>query len=907
MTAPERTWLGWDGPVLERASAWIMDRCAEGAVLDLSSTLVVTPVSRAGRWLEGMLVDLCAQRGVLLTPPTFTTLSRVSDTILRGNAPPDEICTLAWCRAVGRERGALFEGDPSAWAGALQRTSDALAAAGLRFEDAHKRASMVDDASRERLERCVRIERCYLDILRAHGMCDTLQSADSDALEVFERCVLVAPTELGALGRTLIDRACASVTSLVAAPNELAHRFDGWGCPIPSEWAEARLPVASSSIRFASDARDQAHAAWECIGSVGNEIDAKGVVIGAMDSASASALAHVASERGVSTRDAGGRGLAMSPIASLLEALRAHVQERTLASLRRLCGHPDVERAVGGARWLERLDAYAGRTQLGRVPDDLGEWPRPTRWEKGLFESDLKRVMALIGPLLTEEDDGVGAHTLRFVEFLRALYAERGFDERREEDRLVRAGLEYCAQCARSFAEIDERCSCEEAIALVASGLAARAVALRPDERAVELLGWLELATDPAPVCVVCDVSEGRVPASVGLDPLLPEALRSALGLATGASRAGRDAYLMALLASSKERVFFVSPAQTEEGDPLVPSRLLFRADDDAVLDRVARATGEGRDRLRTVSLEPPDAIAVTEQGFGLKPITKKPALERWSVTSFRRYLASPYAFYVERVLRRSDGRAHRGELDAGGFGDLLHDALHRFGRDEEMRTLTDAEQVSSALGTCLQDSAFALHGADPPRAVWIQIAQALRRLRAFAPAQAAWAQEGWEIVETEWSPDGGVEFEIPGGEPVLVSGVIDRLDRRRGTDEWAVIDYKSSASGKGPEKTHRVRGEWRDVQLPMYRRLAAPLGIGRVPTMAFGVLSPEIAKTRMDVAGWGEDDLAEAESWAHWVVRSVREGSFDDVGRESALHGAVRELVGLGMIEGESEQEDAS
>ncbi|MEM1423628.1 MAG: PD-(D/E)XK nuclease family protein [Planctomycetota bacterium] len=901
MTEPRRVFIGWDGPVLERAAHWLHEAFGADGALDLSRVLVVTPVARAGRWLEGLLIDACAEEGLLFTPPTITPSAHAVDAVCTGATAPEEVRTLAWKTAVASEAPDTFAGDPWAWSLALRRASDALATNGMRFADALVSAGTLDPAHADRIALCARLERAYLAALDRYGQRDVLARAQDASPVRHEHCVLVAPTEIGALARRAIGDACTRIVSLVASPGDHAERFDACGCPVPEAWADADLPVRCGAIRFVQDADDQAHAAWECVASLEEPIGARGVVVGVVDSASASAVARVASSQGVRVRDAAGRSQGLSALVALLRALAEHLREGSMRTLLELCRHPDVERWVGGSSWLERLDAYAGRTQLGALPEALDAWPRPNERERSIFDERVPKLLGLLDVLKAPPYAPLREHLGRLVDVLARVYEKRTLVERVDADRMLRAGLEHVASCAQSLSMVDEPCRSDEAVSLVAESLSSRSLASRPDEEAVELLGWLELATDPAPVCVVCDVSEGRLPTPVGSDAVLPEALRARLGLPTASTRAGRDAYLIALIASSKRHAFFVSPERTQEGDPLAPSRLLFRSDDASLLDRLERYTSDVRDPARSVRLLSELDGASGVQGFAPMPVAGTPEVEKWSVTSFRRYLASPYAFYVERVLGRREPRAYTGELDAGGFGDLLHDALRRFGADPELRRLTDDEEISAALGRCLHESAVGSHGPDPSRAVWIQIEQALWRLRAFARAQGAWARKGWEIVETEWEPGGGVEFAIQGGDPITLTGVIDRLDRNAETGEWAVIDYKSGAKGLDPRATHRVKGEWRDLQLPLYRHLARSFGVGASPTMAFGLLPPDRASTRFATAGWRSDELDEADACAARVVRDVRAGRFDDAGRTSQLYGAVRGLVGLGMIAGDA------
>jgi ATP-dependent exoDNAse (exonuclease V) beta subunit len=276
--------------------------------------------------------------------------------------------------------------------------------------------------------------------------------------------------------------------------------------------------------------------------------------------------------------------------------------------------------------------------------------------------------------------------------------------------------------------------------------------------------------------------------------------------------------------------------------------------------------------------------------------------VEKWPVTRFRTYLDSPYAFYVQHVLRRREVEVTEGELDAGAFGDLLHNALARFGLDEERRTLTDVDEVAAALGTHLDDEVRASIGTSYPVGVEVQIEQAMLRLHAFAPVQAAWAAEGWRISRVEWQPESEVLLDVPDDEPALLLGRIDRVDINERDGRVAIIDYKSGKRAKTPRQSHQTRdGEWRDLQLPLYRRLARELGAGEAPLLAYALLPPGARDCAFEPAPWSADELDEAEGVARWVVQQVRAGVFD-LGDRPSRDGVLGALGGFGLIDASGE-----
>jgi ATP-dependent helicase/nuclease subunit B len=267
-------------------------------------------------------------------------------------------------------------------------------------------------------------------------------------------------------------------------------------------------------------------------------------------------------------------------------------------------------------------------------------------------------------------------------------------------------------------------------------------------------------------------------------------------------------------------------------------------------------------------------------------------------VTEFRDYLACPYRYYLRHRLGlvcRSDAAA---ELDEAAFGSLAHLVLCRFGRDP-ISGSTDAEKIRAWLSDALDRAAAEAYGKGPLPAVWVQIEQLRVRLAALARWQADWTRKGWRIEHVEASPEekgsglfcrNGPEGAshkrvltpfppeaaalVVDGEPMSLRGRIDRIDVH-GSGKRVLFDYKTSDTARGPDRTHRRDGRWVDLQLPLYRRLAAGLGIGGELALGYVVLPKDAARTGHLLAEWTEAELAEAEAAAADVIRKVRAEKF--------------------------------
>jgi hypothetical protein len=402
------------------------------------------------------------------------------------------------------------------------------------------------------------------------------------------------------------------------------------------------------------------------------------------------------------------------------------------------------------------------------------------------------------------------------------------------------------------------------------------------------------------------------VPASVTADPFLPDRLRGVLGLIDNARRYARDAYALCAMRTGREHLSLIVGRRSADGEPAAPSRLVLADAPQRIARRIARLTGQA-DRVR-------QPVALASLG------ARKPSVfsaERWPpppdvdgmqppehlpVTAFRDYLACPYRFYLKHVLRLSAIDDAATEMDPATFGSLAHHVLDALGKRALAGEidLTDATAVRRFLLGRLNGRFDEVFGGQPLPSLLIQREQLRRRLVEFADWQADRARDGWRIERCEMQVR-GAEL-IVDGRAFGISGRIDRVDFNEEKGQRLILDYKTGDSGSDPEKTHRrgPRGDkrWVDLQLPLYRVLAAAEGIPHVTDVGYIVLPKQHRGVAECLAGWAPDELAEAEQAAADVVRRIRncvfyppaEGvDFDDY---AAICG-VEQYIGPGATRG--------
>jgi hypothetical protein len=161
--------------------------------------------------------------------------------------------------------------------------------------------------------------------------------------------------------------------------------------------------------------------------------------------------------------------------------------------------------------------------------------------------------------------------------------------------------------------------------------------------------------------------------------------------------------------------------------------------------------------------------------------------------------------------------------------------------------------------------------------AVLLQVEQLRMRLDALAARQAERTAAGWRIVHTEipGPDDPDTEFNVD-GEPIILRGRIDRIDRHEDTGRMVILDYKSSDSARAPEQVHRRRKtEWVDLQLPLYRHLARSFDVQAPVQLGYVLLPKDTSKVAFAFADWTEDELQGADEVARDVVRGIRQQRF--------------------------------
>jgi ATP-dependent helicase/nuclease subunit B len=914
-----REYLGWDRPALVEAARRIAEKYGDGQNLDLGPVIIVVPGQRAGRRLQELLAFHAEDKTLRFTPPRIVTEGQLAELLYTPKLPfaGDLVQDLAWAQAlldlapenlrhvVPRPPGAE---DALRWlelGKVLRGLHVELAADGLDFAAVRKSGpNLPDFTEADRWDALVAVQERYHRILDAQELWDK-QTARLTAVklrEITTDCdvILLGTVDLNNSLRMMLEQVAERVTVYLVAPEKVADHFDGHGCLIPEKWRDAEIPLRDEQLRQVEGPEEQADAVSAWLAELGGRLRVDEVAIGVPDEALVPQLQRQLDQANVKARWVEGVRLGeTAPYRLLAVAVRYAGAERydDLAALLR---HPDLEdwldgapprrkpiRAANGtivaASMPAQLDRYYNRRLPSRIrcseiskkdwPDLAGAVERIEGWLKEATDHHPLRQWG-----------GVFCKILDTVYGSRTLHLEEHADAALHET--MRKIVEACEQSGSIPEALDTASlTAADAFQVALGPLAEEYLPPPADADAVEILGWLELPLDDSKALIVTSFNEGFVPKSAGADAFLPDRHRRELGLLHNERRYARDAYATSVLCQSRENLRVVFARRDVEKNPLHPSRLLFACSDETLIRRARRyfAGNKGPAAPRRLLLAAKDPIPEKSPFRPPAPAAAKRTLERISVTRFKAYLACPYRYYLQHARKLKVVNDAARELDGGAFGTLLHKALGAFGRDPSgPRNSERKRDIGDFLNERLSALAREVFGRDQRRpAIRLQLEQARLRLDAFAARQAELVQEGWRIIYVEDDADDEEDRNqlitpFPAKETLVeLTGRIDRIDLHEGRGVLRVLDYKTADNAEKPDKTHRKKDAWIDLQLPLYRHLvrAAALDRESAEPIELGYLNlpKKPAETGVSLATWDKETLEDADKTAVAVICNLR------------------------------------
>ncbi len=915
--AIHRVFLGWQKPLCDTVPAHLLRRAGAG-MLDLREMVVVVPTRQSSWRLRAALPLAAHVQGAALLGPEIVTppvLLEPPRTTAVATSLQDLLAWVTILQAVNPGELTAFLGPRenrphnTVWAlqvaRRLQDLRRELADGGLAIADVAARGDELEE--RERWVVMAELERRHTEQLTRWRLRDALHlkldHARQGLLAPEVRHVVVAAVpDPPKLFMQLLNQWAAagnSVEVLVAAPETEAAAFDAWGRPLPDAWQTRAIALRPEDLWLEATPDDQASRIANAVAaglraSLSPASLRPQLAIGVPDRETVAPLQREMEAIHLPAFDPQNRPLAETAFFRLVQALLALRHRPGYAEVAALLRHPDVLAMFdNGPDVLRALDEFQSehlpvtlddmtiRKVPHAVPPPVAALDQIREWHAALQEESL-------------------ATSLRRV--LQQIYARRSL----QADNPADAAFQ---QAVRAFdaglRELEDATAAGHAGADAGDVLLARlqdatVKAERHDEE-LDLEGWLELAWNPAPLLFVAGMNEGFVPDSHVGDLFLPDTLRHQLDLRDDRLRVARDAYVLTALLEQRRdngRVILLAGKTSNAGDPLRPSRLLFRCPDSELVARAHRLFQDP---------PPTHASAAFSISFKLEP-NRIPAdqldttrSQRLSASNFKDFLACPLRFYLQNVLamRPLDDCAR--EPDARAFGTLVHEVLCEMGQDPKLWACSDANKLAQWLEQRLCALARIRYGARPWLGVELAMGSAVMRLRAFAPQQVAWHAAGWEIVQQEKDQ----AFALAG---LTVRGRIDRIDRNARTRAVCVLDYKTTDKALSPHETHfgpprmeedlsaavipatfaggRKDKRWADLQLPLYREFVRA-EFGNDVQLGYICLPNALGDTGFNLWDQYHDALhTSALHCATAIVQQIRKGSFWPPGKlKSGYH----------------------
>ncbi|MAB71555.1 MAG: hypothetical protein CMJ54_03515 [Planctomycetaceae bacterium] len=924
--------LGSGAPLVKAASV-LLDRPVDAlGEVDLSRVLVVVPGARAGRQFLLALVAEAEGRGIRFVPPRTTTPSELVFS-MRGR-PAQPVADRPLHRGV--LAAVLGAADADTLAGVIRPDADwierftvadalldadrTVAAAGRDWADVVSTVERSVELGGES-DRYRRIEsllaRAEADLgnlgwLAPETAKRLLVEAGLGASDEVEGTVafMDAPEEvvlLGVVDLSARDEAvlagCTVHTMILAAPPaggdalpdaRLDPRFDAIGRVAPAHWIATPPVIPLASLQIEDKPIDEAEAVVEMLASAadaaeGGRLDPESVAIVVADETAAESFRREIEAAGVTVHLAGGRAFARSGLARTLGTLAIHLNRRDSDGFGRLVADPAFAAAIG--RRLDGLDAAAAWSRWAEsdMPRPLADgWPGDPdageRADQGTARRTLHAadavVTEILAPLGVTATDRLDRMLAGLLEVLQRLDDEDAAGLWSEEIlRLVRDAVGELIALPEA---LQPTVTAAEAIRLLLGTLDPARLPDPPDPAAIETIGWLEAPFDPAGRVVVTGCHDAALPGRF-TDPILPDSLRATMGLEDEARRHARDLWVLSTILGRDPDARFLVPRRDPRGEPHVPSRLIFGDRGPALARRVVDVFTRPSARNRG---------GVDVSGFGRpRPTWADDAartvnIDRLSVTAFRDYLASPYRFWLKHVLGLRGPDPIGRELDARTFGTVLHHAVEVFGQQDIARhaagerPCADPDRIHQTMVDAMSEAIDRMCGSKRGAGLLLQERILTARLRVVAIRQAELATEGWRIHAVEDQLD--ALLDIPGEAPMPVRGRIDRIDHHP-EKGWRLIDFKTSDAGKRPDPSHRTKGRWIDLQLPLYRGLHAGTlpGAPAPAEVATGyfLVTPDPGKIGFAPSKKIDELHEEAMDMAREVVRNIRDGNFDLTG----------------------------
>jgi ATP-dependent helicase/nuclease subunit B len=894
---PQRIFFDWKRPPLHSAADWIAANLDEPS--KAAPPIIVLPTARSRR----RLIELLKEHSVSTRRIEVITVGSLPEKLYeqQKETASDLVRNLAWIAAIQKlpkpKRENVFPSLDvenlarlSSLATRLQTLHERLGAETSSFESVSREVKKIPDFPQTKLwEGLAKLQGLYYRELEAMDLWDP-QAARNVAIyrrecQTTRPIVLVGLTDMNRGPLEMLEQVAEKVTTLIFCDPVDQSGFDDLGCLIPDYWINRRLKIPDATIRIVDKPADQAAMVGAFLKKHTATFGKDRLCIGMPDEKVWPQVERETTRLGFDTYYAKGISLQSGAVMRLLEKVAEYLDDPSYQNFAELVRHPDMSRWISRLlerdSWLAELDGFQNLAIPARVDFADSEYFATPDLEDFPVTHILRAFRDFFAPVAPVE------RTVQQWAGGWAKIVTQSFDEILDEtlealdtyDQLAAMAARQIVE-ALEFIHADDRAtlplkSAREALDFCRNFMTDPVMEGGETSGTVPVLGWLDLAFEDADAMIVTGMNNHVVPMAEASFAFLPNSVCSQLGLLNPQRRLARDLYAASLMHACRSELMFVVGRRDVVKNPLQISRLLLHASDEEL---VRRATAFfDFDRLH------PDICSIPDASVATRPTTQQLVIPRpnnvvvptpLSVTRFRDYLKCPYRFYLAIVLKLEEVSDSLRELDGGAFGDLAHKVLEAFGFSS-VRHSDDPSLIRAFLQDTLTDLAHPLIYRSRLPSVTLQVENLRYRLEKFAEHQAEHRRSGWLIASVENKLD--YVFDVDGN-PFVIRGMIDRIDQHE-DGRLAVWDYKTSEAGKSANQAHRDgKGNWTDLQLPLYRHLVSKLypDIDRDQVgLGYVILPGSTSKIKFESADWTPEDLKSADECAVQVMRSLNQGIF--------------------------------
>ena len=887
--------VGW-----EQTPSQVGARCLlDSGVSNLASIAVLTPGRRAGRLLQREL--LRQGEGVLECPRLLTPSTLVEAFLESVDARlpvSEQVGELVWRNALcalSAVSAVLFPGQPEApdvrasmeRARRLRSVCDQLDGIGVLPSEVPAVAGLADDTGR--WQALADLRTAAHRLLADEGLIESTvmrrAMIENGALraDAPDHLLVLAVSDPGPLGCAMLDLLEDRSHRLIDAPESERANFDRHGRPCPEAWNTRPSVVRSDELRLVNRPIEAGEQLLDDLAELQKDhgpLVPGRVVVGVCDETLNPLLERAGRRVALALRGPIGASSDRGQVGRLIESLRDHLEDPTIESFGALLRMPAIEALLlkeitPPDEPLAGLVGLLDRWRADRIGADLsdlraGRSGADRHLPVGLLRQALQIFERLAAPLHAATSPLDSLEAVRT--FLVSCFAEAPEDGPLREDLASLGGiLDSIGRLPAGPVSTD---GCVLALDLLLCRLSGMTRTPEPDPSAIELLGWLELRHEPIEDLVLVGMNEAGELAGRLADGWLPDSLRKRLGLPSDEDRFARDVHTMHVLRARVRSMRTIVQRLGSGGDPLPPSRLVLAEEGDALARRVITLF-EDTPRITAAGMMAGTPSPASEEGFPAPRPAGSRDVARLNVTDFASWIRDPLGFWLQRMERIDEVDPDALELDARAFGTLAHKVLEVL-EEGDLRTATDSRVVEEALLDRMHQLITTRYGRSPAPAIALQRRTLEGRLRAFARLQAGSVREGWILDESEHRLQ-DVPLDIPGQDPVLIRGRIDRIDRHA-DGRLRVLDYKTSDKPVDVGRKRGKDGVWSDLQLPLYDHLLrVERGSIEVPVeLGYVSMPTEFEKTGIEIGSWSPGDLGEGIEQAQAIVKAMRAGDFE-------------------------------